>query len=159
MASREQYITPEGALEMRDELERLIQIERPEISKRLRAAIQMGDLKENADYHAAKEQQAFLEGRILELQETLRNATIIEVDISDISVVRVGHTVTIQEEDTDTEETYRLVGATEANPREGRISNESPIGQALLGKSVGDLAQAETPGGSITFEILRIEPG
>ena len=114
----------------------------------------MGDLSENADYHKAKEDQGFLEGRIQEIEAILRTAVIIEKTHSD--VVTVGSTVTVQEADFDPE-TYYMVGAKEADPRNGRISNESPIGKALLDHKVGEVVEAETPGGKIKFKILKIE--
>jgi transcription elongation factor GreA len=148
------YLTPEGAAKLRTELSELTGPRREEISKRLRAAIQMGDLSENADYHKAKEDQAFLEGRIQELEAVLRSAVIIEKTQSD--VVTVGSTVTVQEADFDPE-TFYMVGAKEADPRNGKISNESPIGKALMDHKVGDVVEAETPGGKLKFKILKIE--
>lgn len=150
------YLTEEGAEALRNELERLTSVERPAIAVRLRDAIQMGDLRENADYHEAKRQQGFIEGRILELEATLRKAVIIQEE-SATDMVRVGHRVTIREEGTDDDEAYQLVGPTEANPRDGRISNESPIGRALMGRRVGDVVDVQTPGGVIAFEIVRID--
>ena len=148
------YLTPEGAEKLKAELTELTGPRRTELSQRLRSAIQMGDLSENADYHKAKEDQAFLEGRIKEIEAVLRNAVIIEKTRSD--VVTVGSTVTVQEADFDPE-TYYMVGAKEADPRNGRISNESPIGKALLDHKVGDVVEAETPGGKLKFKILKIE--
>ena len=152
--NQQTYLTPEGAEKLRAELKELTGPKREELSQRLRAAIQMGDLSENADYHKAKEDQAFLEGRIQELEAILRTATIIEKIHSD--VVTVGSTVTVQEEGFDPE-TYYVVGATEADPRGGKISNESPIGSALLDHKVGDVVEAETPGGKLKLKILKIE--
>jgi transcription elongation factor GreA len=148
------YLTPEGAAKLQAELTELTGPRREELSKRLRSAIQMGDLSENADYHKAKEDQAFLEGRIQEIEAVLRTAVIIEKKYSD--VVTVGSTVTVQEADFDPE-TYYMVGAKEADPRNGRISNESPIGKALLDHRVGEVVEAETPGGKLKFKILKIE--
>ncbi len=150
------YLTADGAAKMKLELVRLKGFERDEISKRLRSAIQMGDLSENADYSKAKEDQAFLEGRILELEYILNNAVIIDEGIRLRETVEVGATVTIQEGDYEAE-TYFLVGAKEADPRNGRISNESPFGRALLGGKVGDVVNAETPGGTVRIKILKIE--
>ena len=150
------YLTSEGAERLRVELANLKGPEREAISKRLRFAISQGDLSENADYHKAKEDQAFLEGRIQELEYLLKNATIIEAASGEREVVDVGATVTVQEEDYP-EETYYIVGAKEADPRNGRISNESPIGRALMGARVGDVVTAETPGGQLRLKILRIE--
>src|SRR5215213_4449107 len=132
------YLTPEGAEKLRAELKELTGPRRVELSQRLRSAIQMGDLSENADYHKAKEDQAFLEGRIQEIEAVLRTAVIVEKTKSD--VVSVGSTVTVQE-DIFAPETYYLVGAKEADPRNGKISNESPIGRALMEHKVGDVVE------------------
>jgi len=149
------YLTPEGEARFKAELEELKGKKREEISKRLRAAIQMGDLSENADYHKAKEDQAFLEGRIMELEVILRNSVLIEKKV-DSEVVGLGSHVTIQEQGMDPE-TYHIVGPTEADPRNGKISHESPIGLAIMDKKVGDVTEAQTPGGKIKFKIVRIE--
>jgi len=148
------YLTAEGEAKLQAELTDLTGPRREELAQRLRSAIQMGDLSENADYHKAKEDQAFLEGRIQELESILRSAVIIEKKKGD--VVDVGTTVTIQEGDIDPEAFY-VVGAKEADPRNGRISNESPIGSALMGHKVGDVVEAQTPDGKMKFKILKIE--
>ena len=135
------YLTPEGEAKLNAELQDLKGPKREELSKRLRSAIQMGDLSENADYHKAKEDQGFLEGRIQELEAILRNAIIIK-ETKSSGIIFIGSHVTIQE-DTFDPETYHLVGPTEADPRKGRISYESPIGRALMDKKVGDVAEAE----------------
>jgi len=150
------YLTAEGASKLKAELEELKGPAREALAKRLRAAIQMGDLSENADYHKAKEDQGFLEGRIQELEFTLRNAIIVEEGSVAKDVVSVGTRVTVQEEDFPAE-TYHLVGAKEADPRNGKISYESPIGRALLDHRVGEVVEAETPGGKIIIKILKIE--
>jgi transcription elongation factor GreA len=150
------FLTSEGAEKLKAELEELKGPKRNEIAKRLRSAIQMGDLSENADYHKAKEDQGFMEGRIQELEYLLKNAKIIAVSEGPTDTVQVGSRVTVQEGDYPTE-TYFLVGATEADPRNGRISNESPIGRVLLGGRVGDEVTASTPGGEIKLKILKIE--
>ena len=148
------YLTPEGAAKLRAELSELTGPRREELAQRLRSAIQMGDLSENADYHKAKEDQAFLEGRIQEIEAVLRTAVIVEKTQSD--VVAVGSTVTVQEENFSPE-TYHIVGAKEADSRKSKISNESPIGKALMDHRVGDVVEAETPGGKIRFKILKVE--
>jgi len=150
------YLTAEGAAKLKTELADLKGPQREALAKRLHDAIQMGDLSENADYHKAKEDQAFLEGRIQELEYTLRNATIIEETSAPKEVVAVGVRVTVQEEGFDPE-TYFVVGAKEADPRAGKISNESPIGQALMDHKAGDVVIAETPGGKTKLKILKIE--
>ncbi|HSJ88563.1 MAG TPA: transcription elongation factor GreA [Anaerolineales bacterium] len=154
MTHQPSYLTQEGEKKLRAELAELTGPRREELAKRLRSAIQMGDLSENADYHKAKEDQAFLEGRIQEIEAVLRTAVVVEKSRSD--VVSVGCTVTVQEDNFDPE-TYYLVGAKEADPRNGKISNESPIGRALMDHKVGDVVEAETPGGKIKFKILKIE--
>jgi transcription elongation factor GreA len=149
------YLTSEGMLRLKSELEQLQGPRRRDLAKRLRAAIQMGDLSENADYHKAKEDQAFLEGRIQEIEHLLRHAVIIEKDPSG-EMAGLGNHVTIQEGDS-APETYHLVGAAEADPRKGRISNESPIGKAIANRRVGEVVEVQTPGGTLLFRILKIE--
>jgi transcription elongation factor GreA len=150
------YLTAEGLKKIQAEVEQLKGPRRQEISARLRAAIQMGDLSENADYIQAKEEQGFLEGRIQELDAILSNVKIIDEQVRHRDVVDIGAHVTIQEEDFP-EETFHLVGPKEANPASGRISHESPIGRALLGRRVGDVVLAEIPSGQLQFKILKIE--
>lgn len=156
MSEKTYYLTEEGSQKMKLELDQLKTTGRDELARRLRDAIQMGDLSENADYHKAKEDQAFLEGRIQELQFLLSNAVIVDTSRQQRDVIDVGAVVTVQEEDSEPE-TYFLVGIKEADPRNGRISNESPIGRALLGKKVGETALAQTPSGQIKLRILEIK--
>lgn len=150
------YLTAEGAARLKAELEELVGPARTELAKRLRAAIQQGDLSENADYHKAKEDQGFLEGRIQELEFLLKNAEIIPPNNGNKDTIDIGARITVQEEDFEPE-TYHLVGPKEANPRNGMISYESPIGQALMGHRVGDKINVQTPGGTIYLSILQIE--
>ena len=152
--NQQMYLTPQGAEKLKAELKELTGPRREELSQRLRSAIQMGDLSENADYHKAKEDQAFLEGRIQEIEAVLRTAVIVEKTNSD--VVSVGSTVTVQEESFEPE-TYYMVGAKEADPRNGKTPNESPIVRALMDHKVGDVVEAETPGGKLKFKILKIQ--
>lgn len=155
----ETFLTPEGADKLRAELLELTTTKRVALSKRLREAIQMGDLSENADYIMAKEDQAFLEGRIQELENVLRSATIVKNDNpagSASDTVRVGCTVTVQEPGEKAEQ-YIMVGAKEADPRARKISNESPIGKALLGRRAGDVVKVATPGGTLVLKVLTIE--
>lgn len=149
------YLTEQGAAELRAELDELLNVKRPELAMKLKDAIAMGDLSENADYHDAKEQQAFLEGRIQYLERILRSAKIIEEEDREKGVVAMGSEVTVQEEDEEPE-TYRIVGPAEANPREGKISHESPLGQALMGKKVRSKVKVKTPDGEIVFRVLKI---
>ena len=149
------YLTAEGLARLKAELAELSGPRREDLAARLRSAIQMGDLSENADYHKAKEDQAFLEGRIQELQYLVGNAVVINEHAA-TDKVNIGSRVTIQEEDFP-HETYHMVGPKEADPRNGKISHESPIGKSLLGCKVGDLVTVETPGGKAKFKIIKIE--
>ncbi|MCJ7702154.1 MAG: transcription elongation factor GreA [Anaerolineales bacterium] len=153
---KEHYLTVEGQKKLKAELEELKGPGRTELAQRLRSAIEMGDLSENADYTKAKEDQGFLEGRIQELEYILGHATLIEDNGKAHDVVEVGATITVQEEDYPPEE-YYMVGTTEADPLNGRISNESPIGSALMGKKVGQKVSVETPAGELTLKLLAIK--
>ncbi len=150
------YLTQDGLDNIKAELENLKGPARENLSVRLRAAIQMGDLSENADYIQAKEEQGFLEGRILELEQILRNVVIIDENVKNREIVDIGAHVTIRE-GSFPEETYHVVGPKEADPLNGRISHESPIGKALLGHRVGDDVVVDTPGGSVRLNIVKIE--
>jgi transcription elongation factor GreA len=149
------HLTAEGLAKIKVELAELKGPRREDLAARLRSAIQMGDLSENADYHKAKEDQGFLEGRIQELEFMVRNAVIIEENVNK-DIVSIGSRVTIQEGDYPAE-TYHMVGPKEADPRNGRISHESPIGRALLDHRVGEVVDVDTPEGKIKFKILKIE--
>jgi transcription elongation factor GreA len=150
------YVTEEGLEKIKEELEHLKTEKREEISLRLELAISHGDLSENADYDYAKQEQAFIEGRIKDLEESLRRAEIIKKD-GRVDKVRVGNSVTVVEEGFEGEpETYDIVGVHEADPGNGRISNESPIGRALLGAKVGQTVTALVPAGEIRFVIKKI---
>ena len=155
MTSNVSYLTAEGAERLKQELIYLKGPAREALSKRLRSAIEQGDLSENADYITAKEEQGFLEGRIQELDQILGNHIVIDNMVQNTEEVGIGDHVTIQE-DTFDPETYHMVGPKEADPTHGRISHESPIGKALLGHKVGDVVSAETPGGSIRLKIIKI---
>lgn len=150
------YITEEGIQKIKEELTLLKTTKTEEIAYKLQTAIAQGDLKENADYHAAKEEQGFVEGRIRDLEDTLRRAKVIK-DVGPSDVVRVGSTVTVLVEDDDEPETYNIVGAHEADPSNGRISNESPFGRALIGAKKGQTVAAITPGGEIRLKIQSIK--
>jgi len=149
------YLTPEGREDLQRELDDLINVRRPALAKKLKEAVAEGDLKENANYHDAKEQQAFIEGRIQHLENILRSAIIIQNNGTS-DEVRVGSEVTIVEEGASDEETYMIVGAAEANPREGKISQRSPIGAALLGHKKGEKVRVQTPAGEVIFKIKKI---
>ncbi len=150
------YVTEEGLQKIKEELEYLKEVKRPEISQQLQTAIAQGDLSENADYTYAKQEQAFMEGRIKDLEDSLRRAQVIAEDVP-ADRVRVGTTVTIQEDGYDDAETYRIVGVHEADPSKGFISNESPFGRALLGKKVNQTVRVETPAGETLVKIIEIK--
>jgi transcription elongation factor GreA len=156
MSNDVSYLTAEGAVKIQEELDYLKGPARKTLAERLRAAIEQGDLSENADYIQAKEEQGFLEGRILELDSILRNRVIIEDIKQNLEEVGVGDHVTI-EEDGFPAETYFIVGPKEADPANYRISHLSPIGKAMIGKKVGDLVEVQTPSGSLKFKITKIE--
>jgi transcription elongation factor GreA len=149
------YLTPEGREELREELEELVNVKRPALAERLRKAIAQGDLSENADYHTAKEEQSFLEGRIQEIEAILRSAEVIE-ETERSDVVSLGSHVTVVEEGARDPETFRIVGVAEADPINGKVSHASPIGKALLGRQVQDVVTVEAPGGEIAFRITQI---
>lgn len=150
------YVTEEGLEKIKSELEYLKNERRAEISDRLELAISHGDLSENADYAYAKQEQAFVEGRIKDLEDSLRRAQIIDHDGRN-DKVRVGSTVTLAEQGfEDEEETYHIVGVHEADPANGRISNESPIGKALLGAKKGQTVTVDAPAGQMRFIVKSI---
>lgn len=149
------YLTAEGAEKLKTELAELKGPQRMALAARLRDAIQMGDLSENADYHKAKEDQAFLEGQIQELEYTLSVAQIVD-GTARKDTVSVGMRVTVQE-DQDEPEKFYIVGAKEADPRTGKISHESPFGRALMDHKVGDIVEAKAPNGVTRLKILKIE--
>ncbi|MBV9790820.1 MAG: transcription elongation factor GreA [Chloroflexi bacterium] len=155
MTDKPVYLTREGQAKLQEELKMLIDIRRPEIAERIKQAKDLGDLSENAEYEAAKNEQAFNEGRIRELNYMLNNAQLIE-DSNGGKEVRIGSTVTVREEDGE-EITYTIVGSSEAKPAMGKISNESPVGKALLGKHVRQKINVETPGGSYKLTIVKIK--
>lgn len=150
------YLTAEGAEKLQKELEELKGPRRIALAERLRFAIQQGDLSENADYIQAKEEQGFLEGRIIELENILSNVVIIDQMKGRTDDVNIGSTITVQEDDYEPE-TWFLVGPNEADPRKGKISHESPIGKALLGHKVNDKVEVVTPAGKISLKIVKIE--
>jgi transcription elongation factor GreA len=149
-----QYLTPDGRRKLQDELNELVTVRRKEIADDLRRAIQEGDLSENFGYAETRRQQSRVEGRIRELQALLDNAE--TLDAPSGAHVTLGHTVWLREPG-EPDDHFQIVGPAEANPREHRISHESPLGRALLGKRPGDRVQVETPGGAVTFEIVRVE--
>jgi transcription elongation factor GreA len=156
MVDEVQYLTQEGMESLEKRLNYLTKVRRPEIAERLRQALEDGgELTENTEYEDAKNEQAFIEGEIVRIDRILRNAKLIEAT-GDTNKVHIGSVVTVKEKGADDAEEYRLVGPAEANPREGKISTESPLGKALIGSKVGDKVKIKAPDGDITFVIQEI---
>ncbi|MBN1537963.1 MAG: transcription elongation factor GreA [Anaerolineales bacterium] len=149
------FLTREGFQKLQEELDYLRTIKRQEVANRLHEAMEGGELIEDAEYEAAKNEQAFVEGRIQELEILLANARVIE-GTGKSETVQIGARVTIREDDNEPEE-YIIVGPAEANPRNGRVSNESPLGRALMDHRAGDQIHVEAPGGSFTVQLLKVE--
>lgn len=157
MAEEKVYpMTVEGKEKLEAELDELITVKRKEVVERIKIARGFGDLSENSEYESAKEEQAFIEGRINTLQHMLQNVEIIDKNAGDSDKVTLGRTVKFKELPDGIEEEYIIVGKAESDPFEGKISNESPIAQALLEKKVGDKVKIETPGGAMDVEIIEI---
>lgn len=147
------YLTKEGLDELKSELKTLVDVKRSEVAQRIKNAREMGDLSENAEYQAAKEEQAYVEGKISELEEIIKHAKVQAVGKKD--VVSVGTVVTVHID--GSQEIFHLVGAPEADPMKGKISLESPLGSELMGKKVGDQFEVDVPVGKLTYTILKIE--
>jgi transcription elongation factor GreA len=150
-------MTAAGHLALEAELKRLTSVERPRIIEAIAEARSHGDLSENAEYHAAKEQQSHNEGRIAELEDKLGRAEIIDVSKLSGKTIKFGATVTLVDEDTDEKKVYQIVGDLEADVKDGRISISSPIARALIGKAKGDTIEVTAPGGSRSYEILKVK--
>jgi transcription elongation factor GreA len=154
---KEVLLTKEGLEKIKQELEIFKTQKRHEVAERLKEAIAQGDLSENAEYDAAKEEQAFVESRIITLENMIRNAKIICADHQNKNIVNIGSKVTIQELPKGDTETYTIVGSAESDPVSGKISNESPIGSELIGKKVGETVNVPAPSGTIQFKIVQID--
>jgi transcription elongation factor GreA len=155
MNKQQTFLTPEGHQKLEQELNHLRSVRRQEVARRLHQALTEGDILENAELEDARNEQAFVEGRILILEGTLRNAVIIEEE-GPRETVGLGSRVTVTERDGPLE-TYHIVGSAEADPTKGLISNESPLGQALMGRKVGETANVNAPDGVLIFEIVKIQ--
>ena len=157
MVDKEVLLTPEGLKKLETELDTLKSVKRREVAERIGAALEFGDISENSEYDDAKNEQAFIEGRILTLEKLLRNARLIEDDDDqDETVVALGKTITLKDLETSDVFEYRLVGSAEADPAEAKISNESPVGQAIMGKSSGAIVEVEVLDGTLQYEILKV---
>lgn len=149
-------MTKEGLERLKAELERLKAVERPQVIRALAEARDHGDLSENAEYHAAREHQGFIEGRMAELEDKIRRAQVIDVSKLSGRVVKFGATVRLADEDTEERTTYRIVGADEADIKAGRLSITSPLARALIGKKKGDSVEVTTPRGAKAYEIISV---
>ena len=150
-------MTASGFKALEDELNRLKNVDRHDIIKAIAEARAHGDLSENAEYHAAKERQSFIEGRVMELDDQIGRAEVIDNSKLSGTSIKVGATVTLVDEDTDEKRRYQIVGDVESDARKGRISLSSPIARALIGKSKGDTVEVAAPGGARSYEILKVE--
>lgn len=150
-------MTYDGLKKMEQELENLKTVRRKEVAEKIKEARGQGDLSENAEYDAAKEEQGEIESRIVQLENLLRNAEVIDEDVLKMDVVNLGSKVTVLDVEFEEEMEYTIVGSTEADPMNGRISNESPLGMALLGQKAGATVMADTPDGEVAFKILNIQ--
>ena len=156
MASKPTMLTAEGHKKLEEELEFLQNVKRKEIAEKIKVARSYGDLSENSEYDDAKNEQAILEARIVTIEATLKNAVLIDEEGISNEHVHVGSSVRLLNLRTDSEVTYKIVGSNEANPSDGKISDESPVGAALIGHSVGDAVEVEVPVGVIGFKVLEI---
>ena len=156
MENKQIMLTDEGLSKLENELEMLKTQKRQEVAEKIKVARGFGDLSENSEYDAAKEEQAQVEARIVQLENMLKNAKVIDQDDIDLTKVSIGTKVKVYDEEFDEELEYNIVGSTEADPDLFKISDESPVGRALIGRSIDDVVDVETPGGIVKFKILSI---
>lgn len=157
MADKKTILTYAGLKALEEELENLKVVKRKEVAAKIKEAREQGDLSENAEYDAAKEEQRDIEARIEEIEKILKNAEVVVEDEVDFDKINIGCSVLVYDKEFDEEIQFKIVGSTEANSLQGKISNESPVGQALLGKKVGDEIQVETQAGVMEYKVLKIE--
>ena len=153
---KEVLLTPEGLKKLEKELEYLKTAKRREVSQRIKEALDFGDISENAEYDDAKNEQAFVEGRILKVEKILRNARVVDSDDAEDDIVSLGRRVTLKDLETGDVFEYQVVGSAEADPSESKISNESPVGQAIMGKGTGTVVDVEVMDGVLQYEVLKI---
>lgn len=157
MQEKKNILTYEGLRKYEDELHELKVVKRREVAQKIKEAREQGDLSENAEYDAAKDEQRDIEARIEELEKILKNAEVVVEDEIDLDKINIGCQVKILDVEYDEELDYKIVGSTEANSLQGKISNESPLGKALIGSKVGDMVEVETPGGVVKYKVLEIQ--
>lgn len=154
--AKQTIITDEGLRRLEEELEDLKTVKRKEIAEKIKVALSFGDLSENSEYDEAKNEQAIIEGRIAEIENQLKNVRVLDESELNTEVVHIGSKIRIRETGTTQEETYKIVGSTEADPINGRISDESPVGKSMLGHSVGDVVEVLIPSGAVSYELIEI---
>ena len=157
MSNDEVFLTKEGMAKLEEELKEIKTVKRKELAARLKLAISYGDLKENSEYHSAKDDQSFMETRVLILEKMLRNAKVVDAESMDITAVSLGCVVTLNDMEYSEKIEYRIVGAAEADVLDNKISYESPLGKELIGKKVGDIISVNAPMGIIKYELLEIK--
>ena len=157
MADKKTILTYAGLKKLEDELENLKVVKRKEVAGKIKEAREQGDLSENAEYDAAKDEQRDIEARIEELEKILKNAEVVVEDEVDLDKISIGCTVTVYDKEFEEEMEFKIVGSTEANSLEGKISNESPVGKALIGRKVDDVVEVETQAGVMEYKVLKIE--
>jgi transcription elongation factor GreA len=150
-------MTPEGHARLREEMKRLKEIELPQVVKDIGTAREHGDLSENAEYHAARERQSFIEGRVAELEDKIARAEVIDVSKLSGKVIKFGATVTLEDEETEEKTVYQIVGEDEADISKGRLSVTSPVARALISKTIGDNVEVSTPRGARSYEIVKVQ--
>lgn len=156
MMEKATFVTEEGLQKLKDELDYLVTEKRKEVVERIKQARAFGDLSENSEYDSAKDEQAFVEGRVIQIEKMIRTAKIIDVTQIEGDAVSIGKTILVKEMPDGEEEEYAIVGSTESDPLKGKISNDSPMAQSLLGKHVGDEVVVQTPSGEMRFKILDV---
>ena len=154
--TKQTILTDEGLKKLEEELEQLKTVTRKEVADKIKVALSFGDLSENSEYDEAKNEQALVESRIVQIEAMLKNVKILDEDELTNDIVSVGSKIKLFDKEFDEEVDYQIVGSTEADPMSGRISDESPVGQSLLGHKVGDVVEVETPGGVCLYEVLEI---
>ncbi len=153
---KQTILTAQGLQKLKDELEYLKTVKRKEIAEKIKVALGFGDLSENSEYDEAKNEQAIAEARIIEIENMLKNANVIDDSELSTKIVHIGSTVVLNDNTYDEKVTYQIVGSSEADPREGRVSDESPVGAAMLGHKKGDVVSVSTPGGICEYKIIKI---
>lgn len=156
MPEKEVVLTAEGLARLEKELQHLKTVRRREVAERIKRALEFGDISENSEYDDAKNEQAFVEGRIITLEKMLRNSRVVDEESIDASIITIGSKVTVKNLNTGDTMSFMIVGSAESDPSENRISDESPVGRALIGKKVGDVVEIDVPAGKLNYEVMEV---